>query len=409
MKEKALGIFSEIKYGLAVFVLLSAQAIMNMIPFQGTGEFLHVYYLVDFSMGKASRLLIGTLVNWLTDAPTPEWVDRFFVVSLFLTILLASVLAGKVINNTKKELKPHILVFALFLVSGSLNFACFSKFTGFFDIYMFAVALLCVVFLFNKYLRWLVPVLCVAGVFIHQGFALSFFPLVIGAAFYMAFTNENKAAKKAVFVVSAVATVATVLYCVSYGTDTMTITFEEMCAIVEERAGIDISDDALFNLGFYFYNHVPSGTELSIYEYSDLSLWDTLAEIFIYTNSTYLTSFNGLISIMSLAVIMFAAFWIIWIKCAKNSQTKGRKFLYICFMLATLIVPLYCLIAVDYIRWVQAGMLTQFGLAFMMFYTKDEPFEKAVAELGEFFRKKKLLLVIIYFVYALSVKRDLSA
>jgi hypothetical protein len=380
-----------------------------MIPFRGTGEYLHVYYLVDFSMGKASRLLIGTIVNWLTDAPTAEWVDRFFVVSLFLTILLASVLAGKVINNTPKELKPHILVFALFLVSGSLNFACFSKFTGFFDIYLYAVALICVVFLFNKYLRWFVPVLCVAGVFIHQGFALSFFPLVIGAAFYMTFTDENKKAKKAVFVLSAAATVAAVVYCVTLGTETMTITFEEMCEIVKERAGFEISEEALFNLGFYFYNHVPSAAELSIHQYSDLSLWDTLVELFLFTNTKDLTSFKGLISIMSLTAIMFTLFWIVWIKCVKNSQTKGRKFVYICFMLATFIVPLYCLIAIDYIRWVQAGMLTQFGFAFMMFYVKDEPFRKAIEEIGEFFRQKKLLLVIIYFVYALSVQRDLSA
>ena len=34
---------------------------------------------------------------------------------------------------------------------------------------------------------------------------------------------------------------------------------------------------------------------------------------------------------------------------------------------------------------------------------------KAIEEIGEFFRQKKLLLVIIYFVYALSVQRDLSA
>ena len=409
MKTKAAKIFSDCKYGLIVFILLTVQAVMNMIPFREVGEYLHVYYLVDFSMGKTSRLLIGSIVNWLTDSPTVEWVNKFVVVSIFLMIILVSVFAGKVINSVMKELKPQMFIFALFFVSGSLTFANFSKFIGFLDVYMFIVALVAVAFLCNRYLCWFVPILCVVGVFIHQGFVISYFPLVILASFYMAFTQEKKAEKKAVFVLSAVLTVAAVLFCAVLGTKTITLPYEEMCEIVNERASREFSDTALFNLGFYFYNHAPSETGISTEQLSNMSLWEILVTLFNFTNYLYLDTFRGLVAIMSLTLLMFALFWMVWIKCAKNAETKGKKFVYVCFMLFTLIVPLYCLIAVDYIRWIQAGMLTQFGLAFLMFYMKDEPFEKTMVQLKEYFSNKKLLLLIIYLVYALAVQRDLTA
>ena len=77
-------------------------------------------------------------------------------------------------------------------------------------------------------------------------------------------------------------------------------------------------------------------------------------------------------------------------------------------MLAVLIVPLYSLLAADFIRWVQAGMLTQFILAMFMFFMKDEPFECAVSELGEYFKNKKFILVLIYLVHALAIQGKLT-
>lgn len=408
MKTKAAKIFSDCKYGLIVFVALVVQAVMNMIPFRSVGEYLHVYYLVDFSMGKTSRLLIGTIVNWLTDNPDIDWVNSFVVAFVFVSLLFSSILAGKVINGVKKELKPHVLVFTLFLVSGSFTFANFSKFLGFFDIFMFLIALTAIVFLHNRYLQWLVPVLCVVGVFIHQGFVFSFFPLIILASLYKITVSEKKVQGAAVFCLTAVLTVAAVAFCVLFGTKTINLPYEDMCAIVNERGSREFSEEALSNLGFYFYDHAPVDSGISDIQFSELSFFETYAVLTEYINTSVAGSSKGMIAILSLAILLFALFWIIWIKCIKNTDNKGKRFVYVCFMLATLIVPMYCIIAADYIRWVQAGMLTQFAFAFIMFYTKDEPFEKAVTQIGDYFRSRKMFLVIIYLVYALAVQRDLT-
>ena len=150
MKTKAAKIFSDYKYGIVIFAVLAVQAIINLIPIVPVGEYLYVYYLVDFSMGSASRLLIGSIINLITDTPTIEWVTRLTVVFVFITLLVSAFLAGKVISSVKKELRLHIFIFTLFLVSGPFAFANFSRYTGFFYPYMFILSLVAIVFLFNK-------------------------------------------------------------------------------------------------------------------------------------------------------------------------------------------------------------------------------------------------------------------
>lgn len=407
MKEKTIKFFSDYKYSLIIFCILAVQAIINMIPFEGVGELIYLYYLADLSMGKTSRLLMGTIINWLTDNPTKEFVNAFAVVFVFITLFLSSLLVGKVISGVEKELKPHVLVFTAFLVSGTFTFAGFSRYLGFFDVYLFLISLIAVVFLQSKYLKWLVPLLCAVCVFIHQGFAFTFFPIIILVSFYKT-VSDKKPTDAAVFLLSAVTSVVATLFCVLKGTQTMNIPFEQMREIISERASFHLDEEDFRDVRFFYYGIAPDkGLENAGAQTTELPLLEKIAGVIEY-NQYITSSSNGLFAVLSLAVVLFVIFWIIWIKCIKHTDNKGKKFVYLCFMLAVLIVPLYSLLAADFIRWVQAGMLTQFILAMFMFFMKDEPFECAVAELGEYFKNKKFILVLIYLVHALAIQRKLT-
>lgn len=408
MKTKAAKIFSSIKYELIIFIILGIQAALNIFESKTVGEFVRPYYIVDFSMGKTSRLLIGSIVSLFTDNPTTEWINRFATVVVFLMIILVSILAGRVIKNVEKELKPQMLVLALFLVSGCFTFYTFSRALGFFDVYMFIIALISVCFLQNRYLRWLVPALCVAGVYVHQVFLVSYFPFVALVAFYLVITQKKKAANTTVLFVSAVATVAALLFCVLYGAETMTVSFEEMREIINRKGSFNYSEEAFSIIKFYFYNMAPDELGVSAEQISQEPLTYMLKKMAEYVNVYYAGSHNGLIAIFSLSSLIFGFFWAIWIKCARNTVSKARKFIYISFLLSTLLAPIICILAADYIRWIQAGVLIQFGLAFFMFYIKDEPFKKTMIQFKDYFSNKKMVLVVFYIVYALAVQRDLT-
>lgn len=407
MKTKAAKIFSCCKYELIIFIVLAVQALAELFPFNGVGEFTSVYYLADYSMGKASRLLVGSVFNLFTDNTTMENINTFALVVLFLTLLMVAVIVGRVVRNTEAELRPQLYLMILFFVSGSFTFAFFSKVLGLLDIYMFIAAVLAVVCSFRKVTRWLVPVICAIGVLIHNIFIVSYFPFVILTLFYFLIKENKKIMNSILLLASVAVTVGLTVYFTAYSADNMAVTFEEFCEIIRQKSSEEISDAGLYGIGFHLFN--IAGDNFGGYTAGasvDMSFFDLVKNIMAYMFAEI--SLKKAASVIVISLLIFAVFWIIWIKCMKNTDSKGKKLIYLAFTLSSLMVFCGFVVTTDYIRWVQAFLLSQFGFAFMMFCVKDEPFAATMQQLRGYFKNKKFLLALIYMVYVLSVQTDLA-
>ena len=407
MKTKAAKIFSSIKYELCIFIVLAVQAIYKLYPDFSVGEYTRLYYLIDYSMGKTSRLLVGSIVKLFNPDPTPEWIAGFCMIVLGFTLLLSAVVIGKVIKCSDSEIKVQTLVLALFAVTGIFTFSNFSVYLGILDIWMFVVALVALLCLGNKYLQWLVPVLCAVGVFIHNGFAITYFPLIALAAFYLAITKEKKIATSLVFIISCAVAVVATLWVSVKGAGTAAMTYEQLVEALRFRGGYTYTDFGINNIAFYLLDIPPESTGVtpemvagaSALERMKLMAGVNLADISL-THTISLCIFGG-------AVI--AAFWAVWVMCMKNTESKVRRFVYLCFMLSVFTIPLGMLVAQDFIRWFQSAIITQFAVAMLMVVTKDEPFKKTVQQLSYYFKDKTVLLAIIFIVYAMMQPYGLSA
>lgn len=413
MKTKVLNFFSAIKYQLIVFVLLMGQAIYTMTSFRigNVGEFMTVYYLVDLSMLKASRTWVGTVVSLLTDHPTQAWINGFAAVMLLLAIVITSVLVGKVIKNVESEIRPQALIAALFLTTGTFTFYMFSVNFGFLDVHLFIIALVSVVFLNNKVLRWLVPALCVAGFLTHQLFVVMYFPLIILVAMYITVAEKRgRISKSAVFVLSIASVAVVALWTLANGPDTNIYTPEQMLEVIEAKGMRQFSQDAFENMRWQFF-YIPTSEYSEVFPMEELenySLWEYVKGWLYYTNVLRGFSLHKFLSVFSFVGAFSLAMWAIWIMCIRNTESKLKKLVFVCFMLAVFAAPIGCIIAVDYIRWCQAAVLCQFGFLFFMFYVKDEAFKTTMAQLGAFFKDKKLLLVIAFVVYIMTVQIDVG-
>lgn len=399
MKTKAAKILSSIKYELCIFVLLIVQAFINIYPyFLYVGEYTRLYYLVDYSIGKTSRLLVGSIVKLFNSDPSPEWIGGFATVVLVIVLLMSSIVIGKVIRTTESEYKPQALVFTVFMITGIFTFSGFSSFLGVLDIWMFIAALLAVVCAFNKYLRWLIPVFCAVGVLVHNAFAITYFPLIILVVLYFAVVSKKKGANIAVFVLSCIVTAVLTVFVTMKGTDTVVINQQQLYEMLKNRGGYTYDDHGIGYMMFYLLGIPPEYTGGTVDAYAQASLFERFLIMVKYSLNG--VSLGYTLATVFLGTAVLSVFWVIWIKCIRNTELKSKKFVYVCFMLSVFAIPVAMLMAVDFIRWFQAGIITQFALAMLMFLKKDEPFEKATVQIREFFSDKKLLLALMFIVYA---------
>lgn len=401
MKTKAIEFISKFKYELAVFILLSIQACLDTNIFRGMNPGYYGYYLADFSMGKTSRLLIGSFVNLLTEHPTVEWINCFAGVVLVLMHLFTAVLIGKVIKSTDAELRPCAIVFSLFSVSGVFGLYTFSEFFGLLDIYMFLFTVTAVVIARNGLFKWLIPLLCVGGVLINYVYTIAYFPLIAAVLLYLIFTQEKKAGNIVLFSLTCVITVLLMFYCAFIGKETAVYPFEEMQTMMEKKLGEPLSYDQIHYYDYYLYGNHQNEARFGV-EMGDMSPAEFIAALLWYL-SVEGYNFRGIISVAAGVLPVFAVFWIIWFRCIKNSETKPRKFVYLCFMLVPLFTAACCILSTDMTRWAAAGIIVQFGLGIFMFAVKDKPFEKTMLEVKNLLKGKAFIVGIIYFIYESSI------
>ncbi len=392
--------FLDFKYEFAIIAMLCIPAIRNFECLKSMIDGFYPFYLVDFSMGINSRMLVGSVVSLLTDHPTEEWLNWFARIVLFLGMLLTAVVLGRVIRATKAEDRNILYVFILMFTFGTLTLDTFFYYMGFLDIHMYIIALLGICFANNRYLRWLIPVLCVAGVFVNYVFIISYFPIVLLIVLHLAERKEDKKTDVLIFVLSIVLTLASTYYCVFLGKYTMNITFDELWELIEKKSGIEFDFRYVRYFDYYLFGNDVVEAEIGV-ELSELSNFEfviALAKTLIDKG----TDFENLIMIFIVAIPVLVMFLVLWILCVKSAERKSRKFIYICFMLSELLIIPCCLLSTDTIRWVSSGVISQFAFCFYMFYDGDKSFGEAANKFKNFFIKNKLALIALLLFYMLS-------
>lgn len=398
MKTKILAFTDKFKYELGILALLLFQALLNVKHLMGMDINFLVYHLSDFSMAKTSRMLVGTFINFLTDHPTERWINNYARIVLFAVIVLVAVLLGRIVRKVDADKRIPLYALILLFCTGTFTMHIFSAFFGMMDIYMFLFAVIAIVCLKNKYLRWLAPLFCFAGVLINIVFIFSFFPAVLLVILYLAAFSEKKSGYIVLFCVTALSVLALTYYCGFMFEDTVAVTVEEMRAIMERKFGAPISDGQMEYFTGYLYGTDVQGENFLSGNIYDMNL-NELVEILSKFMLDERLDIKGLMSLGVGAVPVMAVFWGVWISCMRKTKEAGKKFVYLCFILSALCLPFCLILSTDPIRWYAAGVMTQFALGFYMFYIKDNAFAETVESIRKFLADKKILSVIVFLAY----------
>ena len=395
------------KYEAIIFVMTMLPVFFNFSKLSYIHRMYIPYYLYDFSMGFNSRMWVGSLVKILNSHPTEEWIRGFAIVMLILGMILTAIALGKAVKNAASENRFTILVFVLFFISGSLSISLFSRFFGMLDIHMYIIALVCVVFSQNKYLRWFIPALCSAGVLVNFVFTISYFPLVVLALLYNADKNEKKLWHIVIFVLTVVSVLGMTVYTVFVASENMIATPDEAIQMMEDKIGHPLTAEQNQYALLYLFGQNEGASELFGKPISDMTPLEYVSNYFRFFVETSF-SMHGIFNLALITLPAIAVFWALWISCIRKAERKSTKFVYVCYILSTLFIPLGCLLSTDLVRWVASGIMCQFALCFLMFYLRDSAFEKTVKTIKRMCSKNKIIPIVLYALYASSLYLDLA-
>lgn len=210
---------------------------------------------MDYSMGNGSRLLVGSIYRLFYG----EYLDvtvayKYVAAGIMLTILVLAVVLGQLIRRTLR-VAPHCknviygTVVAYMAAPFSIEYVWNKQNFGRFDVYMLLVALLTVLVALavkNSYIKiFLVTVLGVVGLAIHQGFAFLYYPLTFIVVCYDAFADNRVHLKKLIAVIiSGAIEVAAAIY-FQFFTKINFDSVEETVNFIKSRTNLEVSEYAI--------------------------------------------------------------------------------------------------------------------------------------------------------------------
>ena len=374
MKQRK--VFSVIIYTAIIFAGMLMYCFINGFGLNNIG--LYSLFLGDFSIGICSRLLVGSVISIFKETITREWLISFLRVVTVAVFLVTAHYAGSTLSVSEKTNRKSLTLFTLLFVICPFSITVFAgDIFGFIDIFCMLVLLMTAYFSENSILVFLIPVLFVTGIFIHDSYITGYMAPCFGILAYVIIKKYGKKLwASLIFIFSAVLSVATCIYSVAFSRKTVTMTADEMLVYLAEKGNTTINDVSGYLEDMLLYTDVrqvaPEAAERNTFNHIKYMIKYALEGL----SERELLFF---ISIIPLVALIF----FVWIKAAKNSEGFMEKVPYILFMLTPVPQLLSLIMSIDFTRFLSTIVITQVFYLFLCVRQKDNLVTEILSSLGE--------------------------
>ncbi len=404
-----LKVWEKHKYTLMTFVAFTALWLagdgwMTGKKFLDIGVLYHTLYYADISIGFVSRTFVATVLKFLTgDNITMETVLATINLNTLFAIVLFSVLIGSTIRKNKDNKMMCALTCVLAFSSVSLLNIISYGWTFTLDTYWLPVALLSILFIKNRVLRWFVPLLSFIGMWIHYAYGLALFPLVFLLLLYEMYENKKERKEITVLaVITALAGIASLAYFVFFASGTLTMSMGQTHYYISSRIpeyfekDFSIIDAYCFNV----YGELHVG--FSFEEVLSLGVGDILKILFgtgaIFGG--YGIDENALLSQIPLLALIEALWIYVFVKC-KDKLFRFILLFNICYPIVTY---LSIVLSTDDLRFASFGLAGQLSSLIWLLAAKNEHVTKAAEKITALFEKHRVPLVLLLGFILVSTK-----
>lgn len=371
--------------GIIIFLFLSIQFVLNC-PYH-LQEWSAWSYAVDYSMGFASRMLIGTVLSVLCHGFVSESVATFFCVlsTLFLNGLIAFLL-NSVINKANSTEKNAVIFLALCYISSPGSVASLWTAANWgrlelFNIIVTFFSVVCFCKLENVYLKYFALVIlnCI-NIAIYQGFIFLFFPIIFMMMAFHTVQNNRIVVKHFVLAIC-VCLITAVMFLVFQTASSLKFDdAAEMAAALHNKSDLSINTEALY---FEFF-----GPLKELFDFPEVYL--TQGE---YPREKCMLLFVFLLPFLILISYVFCHA----LSCEKATGRFYTSPLVYCLASLLFIVPQF-LLTIDWGRWMTAFTTCAFFLVFYGIYINNSGISKTLISLSKFLSSQTYIGIFILLI-----------
>lgn len=374
-KDNRLSSSNKQYYELFIFAVLMFQLVIicpgirQMNPFAITP-----YFLSYQDFGFNSRLFIGTIFRLCSKYISSSAVYySILIIIICMNALIASML-GRFIRRCSSEKADSAVVFLILFLSSpfSLSFLFDAENFGRLDTYLVIITLIMLLVVRRKYLRWLIPILCFAAVAIHQGYVMTYMPIIAVILIFECYKNRFKVANLLLCGSSFLIIFALSIYFQYFAPG---FGFENAQAVVQylaHRTDFELSEIMIFTE--YFINVVFS------FSYQ------------VQIVKSFAVPYT--VTILLMTSPLLAVFGFLWSSAFKLVRNKLEKFIiFLCMAAPLMSLPIF--IGNDWDRWISAVFITQFALVFYFMNAGFEGVTESADKIRDFVAEHTMLFVIV--------------
>jgi hypothetical protein len=328
-------------------------------------------WVLSYDHGLIRRGLIGTMMKVWCPIVTIEEVQRaaFIAYSTFLVFLLVVFHSLLRSNEQNGRLFRLILIFLATPVTLSL----LARDLGRFDLFLTIITAISLTLLSLKRYIWLIPILMIAAMFIHESFLVVYAPTIVAAMIFVYVRNGRMRKTLGTLVVSTASVAAAFFVLYKYGKPALP--YEDFSRFIQSRAAFNITPLSIHECYFSIVDH---------FRLASSSLYDA-----------------GSIANLLLALLILSPVILILLNLWTHALEACEAHRRVCmlFFLATLSGLMVVPIATDYGRWLSAVVFCNFFAISFLVSEKIIKVEGLVEYTGSSFALLFVSIVLTYLLF----------
>lgn len=374
-KNSSLSSSNKQYYELFIFAALMFQFMVLCPSIQQLNPFAITPYFLSYQdFGFNSRLFVGSIIKLFSEYISSSAIYYCIVIVIIGMNALVAATLGKVLRRSPADGLDSMKIFLFLFLSSpfSLSFLFYGENFGRFDTYLVIITVVMMLIVRRKYLRWLVPLLCVIAVAIYQGYIMLYMPVIAIILVYECYKNKFALSSLLLCGSSFVLVNALSIYCQYF---TPRFDFKDAEAVVEylaHRTDFKLSEIMIFTE--YFINVVNS------FSYQ------------VQIVKAFALPYTVSVLIMTSPLIM--VFISLWSLAFRTARDRFSRFIVLLCIVAPL-MSLPTFIGNDWDRWISAVFITQFALSFYLMDSGFDCVSKSAEKISSYFTTHKMLLVFI--------------